>query len=94
VFRRALGHDSFPQISRLGKLAWLRLRGRHEMLIVSLAEWFFVLDGLLMLPNAIDQPVACGDKEKPAEVVRVDEAPAGLAEAAEQIRPHRLDDVA
>jgi hypothetical protein len=77
----------FPQILRLGDLAGTRLWGCQLVPTVIIAEGFFALHGLLMLPDAIDQAVARGDEQKPAQVVRVDEAPASFAETAEHIGP-------
>ena len=82
-------HSSCSWAISLGRgwSAWGRSSAR------GLVQRPLLLDGAMMLPAAVDQPIAGHLHEERAEVGAVGEPPARLAEAAQDIGPDRLDDV-
>jgi hypothetical protein len=93
VLGRALGYDPLPQFPRLGDLAGARQERLQRVVLFDSVQRFFARGSAFVPLNTIEQTVARHDKQEAAQVIGVDKAPAGLAKAAEHIRPDRLDNI-
>src|SRR5438045_2023273 len=90
---RAKEEQALPEIVCLRGQAWLRERRRRQVLGVDLAESLLALEPRTMLPAAIDEAIARHLDQKGLQLRRAGKAPAGAAEAVEQIAPCRLHNI-
>src|SRR5947209_8131464 len=91
--RWAESYQSFPEVVGLGHFAWPGLMRSWIVFQLHRSQRLFEMQGALVLPEALQEPVAGYLHQKGTQMGLVGKAPAGVAEAVNHGCPDRLDDV-
>src|SRR5262245_46746739 len=93
MLRRTGGLQPIPKLCRLGFVSGSRLPAGFLDLSARRAVVALALQRRMMLPVAVDEPVARGLDEKCLQLGGARKSPAGIANAAQDTGPNRLHDI-